>query len=307
MADSENRKKSRRIRRNLIGKTAIYEKSRELDIPVEHLFGAYVMEQLAVQLAASERGFCLLLKNPDILTLQAQRGNVRRRMYYVYVCDRSEKLEKTEFTVFLKQTIKWTTETNIVWSWRSHTENEYLYVELVAELEDMRLPVELVICTMNSELLLHPARKEQVRLVMETSKTRPVYVYPSQEQMLDNLYEIMSKLELINDMSVYENMYEVLGIQGFEGRELQKLLERFSKESGIKLDAVRYGQLEKYLSYPYMKKKWNAYVKKQRRALPAWEEVYGRFWSFLMPPWNAINKGTIYLGIWIPDLGRYLD
>ena len=73
------------------------------------------------------------------------------------------------------------------------------------------------------------------------------------------------------------------------------------------MDEMRFAQMEQYLTYPYLIKKWNAYLKKHKKHGPVWEEVYGRFWSFLMPPWTASLQGMIYLGSWIPDLGRYLD
>lgn len=294
-------------KRNLVGKAAIQEKSTELTIPMEWLFAGYVMEQLARKLSESARGTRLLLKNPGVLGMSGVGRGGSHRLYYAYVRQAGEVFSKADFAVFLKNTIKWETQTNITWSWRSHTEGNRLIVELVAVLDDMRMPVELVIDPIDEGDLGYPAGEYPVRLIMENNKICTVAVYPAQELFYNDLHEVLSKLELLGDMAVYERIYETLGMLDFEGRKFQKDLECFCEEHAIIMDELRFAQMERYLTYPYMVKKWKAYLKKQRKTTPTWEEVYGRFWSFLMPPWAASLQGMIYLGSWIPELGRYLD
>ena len=297
----------RNPKRNLVGKSALQEKSTELAIPMERLLAGYVMEQLAMMLAESDRGNRLLLKNPGVLGLSGIAKSVSHRLYYVYVKQQDEIFCKADFAVFLKNTIKWETQTNIMWSWRSHMEGSRLIVELLAVLDDMRMPLELIVDSVDEGDVGYPAGEYPVRLVMENNKTCRLHVYPAQELFFDDLGEVLSKLELIGDMAVYARIYETLGVLDFEGRKFQRSLETYCAAHGITLDEVRYAQMERYQTYPYMEKKWKAYLKKQRTGAPSWEEVYGRFWRFLMPIWSASLQGLIYLGSWIPDLGRYLD
>lgn len=294
-------------RRNLIGKTALQEKSAELDIPMERLFLGYVMEQLAVRLSESEWGTQLLLKNPDVLGLSGLGKGSSHRLYYMYVKQPSDCFSKSDFAVFLKKTIKWETQTNIVWSWRSTMEGSRLIVELLAALDDMRMPVELIVDPVDEGTFGHTVGEYSLRLMMENNKTCTLVVYPARKLFFDDLKEALTKLELLGDMAVYERMYDTLAILDFEGRQFQKSLEQFCLEHAIAMDEVRYQQMERYQTYPYMKKKWKSYLAKQRKRTPTWEEVYGRFWSFLMPPWNASLQGMVYLGSWMPELGRYLD
>ena len=283
------------------------EKSAELAIPMERLLAGYVMEQLAVKLSESERGERLLLKNPGILGLSGFGRGGSHRMYYAYIKQAGEVFSKADFAAFLKNTIKWETQTNIAWSWRSRMEGSRLIVELLAVLDDMRMPVELVIDPVEEGSCAYSSGEYTVRLVMENNKACRIAVYPVQELFFDDLREALTKLELIGDMAVYERMYEALGMLDFEGRQFQRDLERFCGEHGILMDEMRFAQMERYLTYPYMAKKWKSYLKKHRKTTPLWEDVYGRFWSFLMPPWEASLQGMIYLGSWISDLGRYLD
>ncbi len=293
------------MRRNLIGMTAIREKSAELDLPIERLLAVYMMEQLVLRLSVSERGERLLLKNPAALSLNGQSGNYR--LQYAYLCADGERLTKADFAAFLKTAVKWETQTNINWSWRSHMEGQRLAVELTGELEGVRIPILLVVDPLCRSGLAHEPGTYTMRLIMETDKSQQVPVYPLEEQFFDDLGEALKNLELIRDMGVYERLYDALGLLGFEGRQMQKKLDLYCTERNITLDQTRFSQMERYLDYPYMKKKWQAYRKRQRRPLPDWESVYGRLWQFLMPLWNARLQDMIYLGSWIPDLGRYLD
>ena len=276
-------------------------------ISMESLLGAYVMERLAVKIAESEQGNRLLLKNPDVLGLAGAKKGFSHRLYYAYVKKPEEIFGKSEFSSFLKHTIKWETETNIAWSWRSHMEDQKLFVELLAELDDMRMPIELIVDPVEEGSFSYPAGEYLLRLLMENNKMCSIAVYPAKEMFFDDLGEALSKLELIGDMAAYARIYEMLCELDLEGRRFQKRLESYCGEHAITMDEIRFSQMERYQGYPYLKRKWNAYLKKQHKHAPSWEEVYGRFWSFLAPPWAASLKGEIYLGSWICELGRYLD
>jgi hypothetical protein len=126
-------------------------------------------------------------------------------------------------------------------------------------------------------------------------------------QLFEDICDALEQLELVGDLSIYDRIYDTLGNVSYDGRQMWKKLEKHCVARGIVLDDLRYQQMKRYQSYPYLKKKWKAYLKIQGRVVPAWEDVYGRFWSFLSPPWEAVKNGMIYLGTWIPDLGRYLD
>lgn len=294
------------IKRSFVGTAAIRERSKELDVPVEWLLAGYIMEQFAAKLATSARSKQLLLKNPGVLGLSGCSRGIHK-LHYVYLRQTGEVFSKADFASFLKSTIKWETQTNVEWSWRSHMEDRQLVVELNAVLDDMRMPIELIVEPMDAHMLQHPAGEAAIRFVMENNKTYKVTVYPAEDQLLDDFGEVLSKLELIGDMAVYDRIYETLGLLNFEGRQFQKKLQEYCATKGIVMDAVRYAQMESYRTYPYLIKKWKTYLKKQRRPIPPWEEVYGRMWNFLMPPWEASLQGMVYLGGWIPDLGRYLD
>lgn len=274
---------------------------------MERLLAGYVMEQLVVKLAQSERGGRLLLKNPGVLGLSGAGSGRSHRLFYSYVKQPGEAFSRADFASFLKHAVKWETETGIAWSWRSYMEDGKLYVELMAVLDDMHMPLEIVIDPVEEGSFGYPAGVYPLHLLMENHKACNIVVYPVLELFFDDLGEVLAKLELIGDMAAYARIYETLGEIDLEGRRFQRKLEQYCAVHAIMMDEVRFSQMERYQRYPYMEKKWNAYLKRKRKREPSWTEVYGRFWSFLEPPWSASLQGMVYLGSWISELGRYLD
>jgi hypothetical protein len=279
------------------------ERSRELKLPLERIYACYVKEQLAMRLAGSAEGKRFLLKNPRVLSVYESAGS--QRLNYCYALSDGETFTKADFSKDLKQILKWEQETNIEWSWRSLMKEDYLCVELLADLDGMKMPLELDVYP--RVLTENLADEYGIRLMMENDNRATIYVYSGNEQLFEDLGEVFSKLELMGDMSVYERIYDILGSMSFEGRQVWQRLEEFCREKGIGLDEVRYEQMQRYRTYPYLQKKWKSYLKTQGRKVPSWEDVYGRIWDFLSPPWEASRSGLIYLGTWIPDIRRYLD
>ncbi len=292
------------MRRNIVGKSAIEERSHALGIPMEHILAGYVLEQLALRISESERGTRLLLKNTEALGLSGCSRNCRR-LYYAYVLKDAERFAKADFARFLTKAVKWEKDTDISWSFRSEMHGSVLDVAIRAELDGMVMPVELAIEPVAS--LSDAPATATLRLIMENNKVSEINAYPMQKMLMDDLCEALSKLELIGDMSVYERIYSALGMADIEGRAFQKRLEDGASARGISLDKARHDQMASYMDYPYMEKKWKAYLKRQRKTQPSWEMAYGRFWSFIDPIWIAEIEGLIYLGSWVSELGRYLD
>ena len=61
-----------------------------------------------------------------------------------------------------------------------------------------------------------------------------------------------------------------------------------------------------YRDYRYMKKKWNSYLKRQNQKEPVWEDVMEKILAFLQPVWEMMQQDMIFIGDWMPELGRYL-
>ena len=56
-----------------------------------------------------------------------------------------------------------------------------------------------------------------------------------------------------------------------------------------------------------MQKRWKSHCKRKKETYPQWEEVIGLSVAFLEPVFEGVLKDEVFLGDWMPQLGRYLD
>lgn len=293
--------------RNLIGKAAIWEKGTSLDISAEHLLAGYVLEQLACKLADSEIGEKLLLKNPQVLGLDAYRRGIQRRLEYCILVEEHPLDLKSEIRTLLKNTITWEQETNIDWTFRTSGDNRRIEAAITATLDEMTVPIELSMEAMPFSRLQHPAKEVILRLVMENNKTQMLRAYPSEEYLKEDLAQFIERLELVSDMDVFDRLYEVLRTTGFEGRRVQKQLQSICEEKNLVIEQSRMDMMKLYPDSNYLKKRWKSYLRREHKNEIEWKLVMQTIITFLEPLWNACQNDMVYLGSWIPELLRFLD
>lgn len=132
-------------------------------------------------------------------------------------------------------------------------------------------------------------------------------IFPPEEYLAFAFYEIIKELELIKDMSWYKGVYEILCEEAVEGRKVWESLSRLMREYPIPSMEKRLDTLVSYKDYGYMQKRWKNQSKREKETYPEWEEVIIRTEAFLTPIFQGIMQDEIFLGDWMPELGRYLD
>ncbi len=119
--------------------------------------------------------------------------------------------------------------------------------------------------------------------------------------------EILDKLELLNEMSCYLDIYEILKRDMLSGRKVWESLYEGCKERNIKIEKQRFDLVLSYRDYPYMEKKWKAYLRRQKRKLPGWDEVIEIIERFFGVVWEHMCMNVVYLGDWMPELCRCIE
>lgn len=132
-------------------------------------------------------------------------------------------------------------------------------------------------------------------------------MFPSEEYLALAFYEIIKELELIKDLSWYKEVYEILCKEAVVGRKVWESMNRLVKEYPIPSMEKRLDTLISYKDYGYMQKRWKNQSKREKETYPDWEEVSVRIEAFLTPIFQGVVKDEIFLGDWMPELGRYLD
>jgi hypothetical protein len=86
-----------------------------------------------------------------------------------------------------------------------------------------------------------------------------------------------------------------------------ELLSNYTKKLGIAQQQERAEEIAGYVSYPYMKKRWEKYCRAAKYESCDWNKVCGTINAFLMPIWGSVCKKEVFFGDWMPDIGRFLE
>jgi hypothetical protein len=152
---------------------------------------------------------------------------------------------------------------------------------------------------------IYPVRKEIICKADETERFE-IWLYPMEIQVVELLTEIMSKMELINDMDIIFRLNKILTEETLDGLKLSRKIEEKIEKKQMRLSPEKKEKINSYGNYKYLITKWNKYLRVSKRNEPTWEQQYNVFMKFLMPLWDAAYNGEIFIGNWMPELGRYL-
>lgn len=177
-----------------------------------------------------------------------------------------------------------------------------VYLEICKE--PYRIPFELhLISYMGHEIF--PQKK--MGASAGTGENFTYNMLPPEEYLTLAFYEIIKELELIKDLSWYKEVYEVLCKEPVQGRKVWESLNRLIKEYPIPSLDKRLETLVSYKNYGYMQKRWKNQSKRKKETYPQWEETITLIGAFLTPVFEGVVKDELFLGDWMPELGRYLD
>lgn len=142
--------------------------------------------------------------------------------------------------------------------------------------------------------------------ILKGEDVEKIFDNPTEIRLLEDFLYILDKMELVNELSVYLDLYEILKKNTLEARKLQSQLILLMQQRSLDYKENRLGTVVSYGSYSYMKKKWKVFLKSRKIKSPAWEDVIHVLDQCFSPIWQAIHQDQIYIGDWMPELNRYL-
>ena len=146
-----------------------------------------------------------------------------------------------------------------------------------------------------------------VKSLRDEEKVISYAAYPKEQIVCAHILEILDKLELINEVDRYYEVYEILSSYPINGRKVKETLSVSLKDMDRSALLKRVNIIRDYGSYTYMKKKWKVVLRQKKTSEPQWQDVIICLYSFLNPLVDSMIKNTVFLGDWMPQLKRYLD
>lgn len=283
--------------------SAVKAKSEELKIPYENLLSAFVIEEAVMAFCGSDEAENFRLKNNSILSLEYYRRKAPTRLEYVVLSE--EELTVRNVIHRMSKIFQNEKKAELWWKYRVEKEDEGICVYLSAKIEELQIPVKLIL-ELEKEEPSEPSREELHPFLEEERSVEYLY-YPMEGILAEHFIRIMRDMELINDMGSYYILYELLSKEMNSSRKVTEQIESLAKEQKIPLKKERFDMFEGYQSSSYMKKKWKSYLKKEKKKTPSFEEVMKVMIAYYRPIWDSLAEGNYYLGDWMPELMRYLD
>lgn len=283
--------------------SAVKAKSEELKIPYENLLSAFVIEEAVTAFCGSDEAENFRLKNNSILSLEYYRRKTPTRLEYVVLSE--EELTVRNVIHRMSKIFQNEKKAELWWKYRVEKEDEGICVYLSAKIEELQIPVQLVL-EQEKEEPSEPSR-EELHPFLEEERSVEYLHYPMEGILAEHFIRIMRDMELINDMGSYYILYELLSKEMNSSRKVTEQIESLAKEQRIPLKKERFEMFEGYQNSSYMKKKWKSYLKKEKKKTPSFEEVMKVMIAYYRPIWDSLAEGNYYLGDWMPELMRYLD
>lgn len=283
--------------------SAVKAKSEELKIPYENLLSAFVIEEAVMAFCGSDEAENFRLKNNSILSLEYYRRKAPTRLEYVVLSE--EELTVRNVIHRMSKIFQNEKKAELWWKYRVEKEDEGICVYLSAKIEELQIPVQLVL-EQEKEEPSEPSH-EELHPFLEEERSVEYLHYPMEGILAEHFIRIMRDMELINDMGSYYILYELLSKEMNSSRKVTEQIESLAKEQKIPLKKERFEMFEGYQNSFYMKKKWKFYLKREKKKTPSFEEVMKVMIAYYRPIWDSLTEGNYYLGDWMPELMRYLD
>ena len=283
--------------------SAVKAKSEELKIPYENLLSAFVIEEAVTAVCESDEAENFRLKNNSILSLEYYRRKAPTRLEYMILSE--EELTVRNVIHRMSKIFQNEKKAELWWKYRVEKEDEGICVYLSAKIEELQIPVQLVL-EQEKEEPSDPSH-EELHPFLEEERSVEYLHYPMEGILAEHFIRIMRDMELINDIGSYYILYELLSKEMNSSRKVTEQIESLAKEQKIPLKKERFEMFEGYQSSSYMKKKWKSYLKKEKKKPPSFEEVMKVMIAYYRPIWDSLAEGNYYLGDWMPELMRYLD
>lgn len=290
------------------------KRSDELGIPFSDILWGYMIEDLMLRIYHSDYREILWLKTVPILGEAVYRAREQKRICFFYQeserpmpPDRlrpGQKLSAAMAQQLMVDIFGGENSQKICWEGQVLEEEGCFLLSLEGTYQQMRVPFMLKLQS-GREAKQIPGKREE-ELITVPGKKVCYLIYAPENQLSRELFTMMERLELVSDMGCYWRAYEILKTQPLSGRFVLEELETLTEKAPKVKTKKRFDQISEYRGYAYMRKRWEKYLRNQKKRQVAWEEALDLILAFTEPVWHCLCENEIFFDDWMPELGRFL-
>ncbi|SES02699.1 hypothetical protein [Lachnobacterium bovis] len=300
--------------------TRIKEKSGKLNLNYTMALRYFAIEEIISRIYESEYNENLYFVNPFIMSFDS--NTERESLNFYYIKNNIKNKKKTTFkgknpkeelccadldVVFAKKMLinimKNNKYSEIKWNAEFYFQEDDVQWNLEAVYEQMIIPI-----TVHIRPLFDSVQKKEYLAYeysfLDNKDKVDILIYPKERIVVDNMFEIVGKLELIDSMEYYYILNEILKRDTLSGMHL---IDYAKNNINDRIKNMQYfSKLKEYKKYAYMKKRWDKYLSNKKLKSDSWEIAIERILNFIEPIWTAYCKNEILVKDWMPDLNRFL-
>lgn len=288
--------------------------AQERNIPFANLLRGYVLEDLMLRIYRSDYQEHLWIRDDRMLgEAGCRKGGEDRLSFYYLESSRpmpedkpmpGQKLSPQLAEAFAGHILQQQNSAGVQWQSEIHAAAGRISLMLHALYKEMKVPVTMDITALAVEN--QRPEKRTLDAVAMPKKVLTYWAYSAENQLGQDLFQIMDKLELIGDMGAYYRVYRTLRTQTLSGRYIIEELKMITEQAPQVKNERRLAQLRGYRSYAYMRRRWNQYVKRHSTETVAWEDALDLILTLITPIWECLCHNEIFFDDWMPELGRYI-
>ncbi len=275
----------------------------------EEVLRTVVNEEVMARLATSKFGPVLWLTS-----YVAKDGNYGKRLSYFYRRDSKvlradgfapgQDLNAPGFALSFLSYIKVLMAPDFIVEEKSLALHKgRLTAELSVSIEAMHTPLILTFVE-NAEDIFPEKTEFTPRF---GGKTVELFTYPFENICADDYGDILARLEFMNDLSPFEEIYSIITANACDGTGFLVRLRASCEQRNVPFTASRLEKFRELAENKALIKKWDKRQKKASGTPVAWPDLIGTLYAFLSPVWEAILEEKVFFGDWMPELSRYLD
>lgn len=292
--------------------TLLSSKAEKEKMSFSDFLGGVVLEEVVNRIANSDAAKCMWLRNSDILGKDKYIKKLQLTLEYTFILQKLPKgnsnLNSRDFLMKIGEKIKEILEldnnSGIFFEVKQKILKHCMELSIIGRIEDMQVPIRLKIYGLVDEKIA--PRKECFSPMLLPEKKIEYYHYPAEKLLAERFMEIISRMELIQDMSAYYEVYYLLDHESVDGRKVKEYIDEQCTIQKLAKNKKYLDTIAEYKDYGYMKKKWKVYLRSINSVEPAWDVVMERFQRFFTPVWKAYLEDVVFFGDWMPDLNRFL-
>lgn len=289
----------------LLNENFIKQRSGELGIPFENLLAAAILEEIVQIIAESKCASNFWIKDSLKLNLENCRKRVDLTLSFFVQESKNFHYKKETISQLFAELFRNLKKNAVHWNYQVGMKQGLIFVDVRAKLSSVSVPVSIKLERLEREGLQPYVR--ELQLFTNNCRKLQIRCYPSEYVITEKFLEILDKLELLNEMSCYLDVYETLKRDMLSGRKVWESLYAGCIARKLAVEKQRLDLVLSYREYPYMEKKWKVYLRRQKRTQPDWKEVIDMIERFFGVIWEHMCRNVVYLGDWMPELGRCIE